>query len=179
MWRNDLTVLFNIYVTNLLWFLYVLYRKAHFIPPISVFCWLAFALILKNISTVKVSVASEKSPRSLSFFFLFWRGIYLSYECHLWTFCYTDCETGVSVCMCGFFLRQKKVGAHFHLISFPLPLIHRLSSHAIRSITMIIGFGRMHYCCCLSEVGLVMSRFTPLPPWVTGWSPGSFRRSLC
>lgn len=72
------------------------------------------------------------------------------------------------MCVRTFFFKTKRgrlrMGAPFHLISLALPHIHRLSSYTIRSITMIMGFGRLHYCCCLSEASLVIPLSILLPP---------------
>lgn len=54
---------------------------------------------------------------------------------------------GISLCVCV----EKR--APIRLMSPPLPRSHLSPSHTIRSITVIIGFGGLHYCCCLSWLG--------------------------
>ena len=95
-------------------------------------------------------------------------------RCLLWAFCYTGGKIEEFMWVCRHFSWDKWRGVKrgSTLISLPLPHIHRLSSHAIRSITMIIGFGRLHYCCCLS-----WASWYPCPhcsSWVACWSTDSY-----
>lgn len=89
-------------------------------------------------------------------------GIYLTQGCHLTAFCCSSTKiecVAVSVCVYVdthiFWWRQEERDREKEYPStsslHPLPHSHLLCTHAIRSITMIIGFGGLHYYCCLSR----------------------------